>query len=162
MMSKLMVAGSTEISSGPEVGSRFVCFRWLNVVAIGLMPLMNTGCGESRVPVFPVVGQVTYEGEPTVGAQVVFHPVGHKLPEDEAAIASVKEDGSFDASIYGNGGIPAGEYAVTIQWRKLVETEGGFGTGPDVLPEQYSKADTTPIKVTVKEETNVLDPIVIE
>ena len=161
-MSKFEVVRSTEVSGGPKAGSLFVCSRWLNVFAIGLMPLLNTGCGESQVPVFPVAGQVTYEGEPAVGAQVVFHPVGHKLPEDEAAIGSVKEDGSFDASIYGNGGIPAGQYAVTIQWRKLVETDGGFGTGPDVLPEQYSKADTTPIKVTVKEEKNVLDPIVIE
>lgn len=161
-MSKLMVLGSTEIPRGPEMGSRFICFRWLTMVAVGLMPLLSTGCGESQVTVFPVAGQVTYEGEPAVGAQVVFHPVGHKLPEDETAIGSVKEDGSFDASIYGNGGIPAGEYTVTIQWRKLVETDGGFGTGPDVLPEQYGKAYTTPIKVTVKEEKNVLDPIVIE
>lgn len=161
-MSKFMVIGSTGNPRGPHVRSLLTRFRWLNMVAIGLMPLLNTGCGESQVPVFPVAGQVTYEGEPAVGAQVVFHPVGHKLPEDEAAIGSVKEDGSFDASIYGNGGIPAGEYAVTIQWRKLVETDGGFGTGPDVLPEQYSKADTTPVKVTVREEKNVLDPIVIE
>lgn len=161
-MTKFMVVGSTEIPREPKAGSQFGCFRWRSLAAIGLMPLLQMGCGESGVPVFPVAGQVTYEGEPAVGAQVVFHPVGHKLPEDEAAIGSVKEDGSFDASISGNGGIPAGEYAVTIQWRKLVETDGGFGTGPDVLPEQYSKADTTPIKVSVKEENNVLDPIVIE
>jgi hypothetical protein len=161
-MSKFMIVGTIGNSRQPEIQSSLICCRWLNVVVIGLVPLLMTGCGESRVPVFPVAGQVTYEGEPAVGAQVVFHPVGHQLPEDEAAIGSVKEDGSFDASIYGNGGIPAGEYAVTVQWRKMVETDGGFGTGPDVLPEQYGKADTTPIKVTVREEKNVLDPIVIE
>jgi hypothetical protein len=161
-MQKFWVAVSTETQRGAAISSPFESHRWLKVLAIGLMPLLTMGCGESQVPVFPVAGQVTYEGEPAVGAQVVFHPVGHKLPDDEAAVGSVKEDGSFDASISGNGGIPAGEYAVTIQWRKLVETEGGFGTGPDVLPEQYGKADTTPIKVTVKAEKNVLDPIAIE
>ena len=52
--------------------------------------LLMPGCGEKRVPVFKVEGQVTFNGEPPVGAQVVFHPDGHKLPDGDVAIGTVK------------------------------------------------------------------------
>ncbi len=145
--------------SSDSFASRHCCCCLL----MGLMlPVLSLGCGESRVPVFPVTGKVTFDGEPPVGAQIVFHPSGHTLPEDEAATGTVKDGGNFDVNIYGTGGVPAGDYVATVQWRKLVQSDGGYGTGPNVIPEKYGSAKTSPLKVTVKPEPTELPPIVIE
>ena len=134
----------------------------VNAILSSWALLMLAGCGENRVSVYTVAGKVSFEGKPPAGAQVVFHPVGHTLPEGEIALGAVKEDGSFDVNIYGKGGVPAGSYIATFQWNKLVETEGGSGRGPNVLPKKYADAASSPLKVTIKAEENVLDPIVIE
>ena len=123
-------------------------------LAIGL-----TGCGksESRVKVYPVSGTVTFNGEPAEGAQVILHPQGHALPENLAPLGTVKADGSFQIGVYeNNDGAPAGDYVATVEWLKVVQTEGGAGRGPNVLPAEYAKADTSPVKLTVKQETNDL------
>lgn len=135
--------------------------RLVPCLFIASLMVLLPGCGEKRVPVFQVEGQVTFDGQPPVGAQVVFHPDGHTLPDGDVAIGTVRDGGKFDVNIYGTGGIPAGNYIATFQWRKLVETDGGVGAGPNVIPEKYSKPETSPVKVTVTEGTNVLDPIVI-
>lgn len=141
---------------------RVAKYRLLPCLLMSSMLALTAGCGEKRVPVYKVEGTITYAGEAPVGAQVVFHPDGHKLPEGDVAIGSVKDGGKFDVNIYGTGGIPAGNYTATIEWRKLVESDGGYGAGPNVIPAKYSSPSTSPIKVAVKEDVNVLDPIVID
>lgn len=130
---------------------------------VWLFPMLiaAAGCGESRVPVFPVTGRVTVDGQPPVGAQIVLHPLDKSTPRDVTPSGSVKEDGSFAISAYEHGdGAPAGEYVATIQWFKIVPELGG--PGPNVIPKQYTSHETSPIKVTVKDGPTTLDAITIK
>jgi hypothetical protein len=125
--------------------------------------LSLAGCGgETRVPVLAVSGHVTVNGEPAEGAQVFLHPQGHELPENVGAIGTVKSDGQFAIGSYeSSDGVPPGNYVATVQWLKVVETEGGAGRGPNVLPTEYASPETSPVKLTVKDGPAEL-PIDIE
>ncbi len=138
----------------------------LSVSLAGLLALACASCSEPPEPkinVSPVAGKVSFNGEAPVGAQVLLHPQGHALPDGLAALATVKADGTFRPSIYGDGsGVPPGDYVVTLQWFKLVGGDGGAGPGPNVLPKAYGKPETSPIKVTVKDgDRNEIEAIEI-
>jgi hypothetical protein len=118
------------------------------------------GCGEKRVAVYPVAGKLTYKGESLAGAQVVLHPVDKLLPSDVSATGTVKEDGTFHIGVYEEAdGAPPGEYVATVQWFRVVPSEGGGGRGPNVLPIKYASPKTSPIRVTVKPGQNQVSPI---
>jgi hypothetical protein len=127
--------------------------------------LMTGGCAKedaARAPVFPVHGQVSFKGQPTPGAFVVFHPVEDAGDEPIRPTGQVEPDGSFSLTTYDKGdGAPPGEYSVTVEWRKLVTKGEEAEAGPNVLPDLYSKPETTPLKVTVAEEPNDLPPLQI-
>ncbi len=108
-----------------------------------------------RRPTQPVRGTVTFDGKPVPGAYVVLQEAS-KQPRPARADAFTDADGSFRLSTYtANDGAPAGEYAVTVVWRKPFHDETGK-PGPNHLPAQYADAKTTPLKVTVKFGTNEL------
>ena len=77
------------------------------------------GAGVARKPVFPVSGEVYFEGQPIRHAMVVLHPI------DEAARAevwplgfpkaTVAPDGSFRIGTYEEqDGAPEGEYSILV------------------------------------------------
>ncbi|MGE3314649.1 MAG: hypothetical protein AB7O26_05985 [Planctomycetaceae bacterium] len=102
------------------------------------------------VPVFPVNGSVTLNGENAYGAFIVFHPHGEPLPRNAKPWAQVKHDGSFELTTFSaQDGAPEGEYTVTIQWKKLVEVGSDRSAGDNVMPKRLSKPDTSELKVTV-------------
>jgi hypothetical protein len=120
----------------------FVCF----------LPL---ACGNSEPKVYPVRGEVFFNGQPASGAVVHFHP----LDEEQCApaFATVAEDGSFELSTYTtNDGAEAGEYVVTINWRSQEKVEGETIIGPDRLGERYSKPANSQLKATVTPGENVV------
>jgi hypothetical protein len=126
------------------------------------LALLTTGCGESRQPVYPVAGKVSYQGLPPVGAQVVLHRQGGSPAGAPPLVASgvVKDDGTFQIGSYdANDGAPPGEYVATIAWHRLITDAGGSGRGPNVLPPQYSDPLNSPIKVSVKDGPIQLNPI---
>jgi len=138
-------------------------FYRITPLAFGFVLSALTGCGpaDKIVPVFPVRGSITFQGKPPVGAQVLLSPVS-KQEVLAAPLGRVKEDGSFQISTFGEGdGAPPGEYVATVQWFRPVSDGGGSGPGPNVIPKQYARPSTSPIKVTVKSEPNVLPAIVI-
>ncbi|WP_165247105.1 hypothetical protein [Paludisphaera soli] len=127
------------------------------------------GCSDDAasgpgVPVFPVKGKVTFEGEPAAGAFVVFNP---KTPPKAGAEAytpraTVQADGSFSLTSATEGdGAPAGDYAVTVQWTKPVKQGNDLVAGPNVIPKAYTTPATTPLQVTVKDSDNALEPFAI-
>ena len=122
-------------------------------------PWMLAGCGEApeaKVPVIPVQGTLTVEGEKVEGARITLHPQGHPIPEGRVAAGQTKADGTFEVSIYDEPkGIPAGEYVGTVVWYKPVDGS----TGPNVIPKSYTSPDTSPIKVSVKDSAVTLPPI---
>ncbi len=134
-------------------------------IAVGLLiPITLASCSssEATVSVFPVSGKVTFNGAPAEGAQVLLHAKGHALPPNIAPMGTVKADGTFQIGAFSsNDGAPAGDYIATVVWRKIVQTEGGAGRGPNVLPAEYAKPDSSPLKITVKDQGNDL-PIEIK
>ena len=139
--------------------------RWhLSVIAtFALIPVLAlvSGCGEKRVRVVPVTGKVSFQGQSPAGAQVVLHPVSATtVPANFAATATVNGDGTFQIAGYENGDeAPPGDYVATVQWFKIVESEGG--RGPNVLPPKYASKDSSPIKITVGSGPTAVPPIEI-
>jgi hypothetical protein len=81
-------------------------------------------------------------------------PAPSPAPPPVRGDAFTQADGSFTLSTYtANDGIPAGEYLVTIVWRKPFMEESGK-PGPNFLPEAYSKTQTTPLRAIVKPGVN--------
>jgi hypothetical protein len=108
----------------------------------------------NRKPVHPVRGKVYFEGTPTPKALVTFFLVtGEQKRLVRAADGIVEPDGSFTLSTYtANDGAPAGEYAVTIFWGEGGDEEGP--SGPNRLPERYSKPDTSGLRFRVQPGEN--------
>jgi len=140
------------------------------MVAVVAAGLGLSGCGSGdQLPVYPVKGEVRLDGEPTDGAFLVFHPVAGAATEGDKKTgdpikpkAVVKSDGSFQLTTYDTGdGAPKGDYAVTVEWNKLVKKGNDVSAGPNVIPTEYAQPQTTPIKVTLGGATD-LEPITIK
>jgi hypothetical protein len=121
--------------------------------------LPGAGCagrGKGK-PAFPVRGQVFYQGQPTPHAFLVFHPVGEEGPDAVRPVGYAAPDGTFTLTSYKeNDGAPAGEYAVTVEWRGLPAREGE--PGPNLLPDRYNRATTSGLRVRIVEGDNPLPP----
>lgn len=137
-------------------------WRWA-VACLCSASLVGCGASETRIPLHPVTGKVSFNGETPEGAQVVLHPKGHTLPPDVVAQGIVQKDGTFKVGVYEkDDGAPPGEYVATVQWFKIVASEGGGGRGPNVIPKKYSDPETSPVQVSVKAGANDLPPIEIK
>jgi hypothetical protein len=91
---------------------------------------------------YPVRGQVFYEGKPAVGALVVFLPQDPTSPQTHVASAMVAPDGSYALGTNKamDGAMP-GPYVVTIWMRRNA-------TGR--LPARYGSRRTTPLTAIVE------------
>ncbi len=107
-----------------------------------------------RQPTHPVRGRVYFDGSPAAGAYVVFHRTEAANGRVLRADGLVDADGSFVLSTYTpNDGAPAGDYKVTVVWRQpFLNTSGR--PGPNRLPNQYARAETTPLTIAVKAGQN--------
>lgn len=136
-----------------------MCCLGLLLLAI---PTLLPGCSGNadRVPVVPVNGKVTFNGEVPVGAFIVFHPASGPAKEKNLLPSGkVAETGAFQLTTYdGQDGAPAGDYVVTIQWNKLVKKGSDVSAGPNVIPGPYSKPESSPWKATVAAPSTELSP----
>ena len=119
--------------------------------------LLLVGCGKAGPVMIPTVGVVTLDGEPMEGAAVMFMPVAGGRP------ASGVTDGAGRYQLRtreANDGAIAGEYDVSITLVKttsILATSDGLagGTAPGgikqrwIIPNRYSKPDTSRLKATV-------------
>ena len=130
-------------------------------LAVGMATM--TGCGAKnadRLPVFPVEGLVTLNGQPLPNAFVVLHPKGTSDSRALAARGQTDQHGQFKVTTYDAGdGAPAGEYAVTVEYHQLIGSGGSLEPGPNVLPPKYASPDATDLSVRVAEGPNTLPPI---
>jgi hypothetical protein len=116
-----------------------------------------------RVPVVPVEGELSFDGQPIPGALIVFHPTDAALVDKvPPPRATVREDGTFKLTTYtADDGAPVGEYKVTVEWRKLVDKDGDVKAGPNVLPERYTRPNTSDLAAKVIEGSNRLPQFVV-
>lgn len=110
-----------------------------------------------KKPIFPVQGSVFCENEPAVGAQVTFHSLDTEQSWTQPPAAVVAEDGSFALSTLGiRRGAPAGEYAVTIEWRPREIQGEEFRPGNNLLAAEYSDSQRSPLRVVIEPFENQL------
>jgi hypothetical protein len=127
-----------------------------SLVALGACVPVACGLADGDTPVYPVRGTVFYDGKPTPGALVIFHPVDSTDPEATRPHGRADQDGHFTLSTYrSNDGAPAGQYVVTVDWRKVIPGRGGV---PSLLPPRYRTPEDSPLRATVGTGATELEP----
>jgi hypothetical protein len=128
----------------------------VNVLAVALACLVAGACNRSSIKLYPVKGKVTYKGQPTEGASIVFQPVDGATPEKPMAYGDVKADGTFSLRTEPHGeGAVAGDYNVMILW--YGSTTGEAQDAKSKLPAKYGDSANPILKATVKEGPNELE-----
>ncbi len=124
---------------------------------------LESGCrpaNSDRVPVYPVEGQITLNGQPLADAYVVLHP--RHSADSRVLPAQGKTDltGRFQLSTYElSDGASAGEYTVTVQKHLLQHNGDSFTPGPNCLSPAIATPDRSNVRVCVVEGPTQLAPI---
>lgn len=115
---------------------------------------------EGRKDVFPAGGKLLVNDQPAPGTMLVFHLVGGAY-DAERPTATVALDGSFELTTYvGKDGAPPGDYVVTAQWFAS-NNKDSPGPWPNVLPQKYSRPESSDLRVRIAAGPNDLQPIII-
>jgi len=126
------------------------------------LSLFLTGCGSETGPqCHPVAGQVLFQGQPLAEAMVVFHPLLPTTEKIPQPIATTDAAGRFVlTTLKSSDGVPAGEYAITIELRepRLIGEEI-VRDGPNLLPVQYASPKDTPLRYKVTPGKNEVPEI---
>lgn len=125
--------------------------------AAALLAVAAASCSKTadRPPTYPVSGRVLFEGNPAAGAVVILHRPGTPTADRPRARADAK--GEFALTTFAqNDGAPAGDYAVTVEWKRTEDHPEG---GVDLLPASYGDPKTTKLKATVVAGRN--EPLVL-
>jgi serine/threonine-protein phosphatase CPPED1 len=114
---------------------------------------------KNRKPLFAVRGKVSLDGAPIADALVALYSVNPKGAKKLTRVcdALTEPDGTFVMSTYeASDGAPAGTYVVTVKHSAPPDDEKAR---PNVnpLPERYTTASTSPLRVEVVEGPNELN-----
>lgn len=125
--------------------------------------LAAVGCSRPPEPVkvYPVRGQVVYNGKPAAGVRVVLFPTGATYDGEIPANphGETGPDGRFTLTTYADGdGAPEGGYRVVLQWPPDVTDGDGEEEGEeDRLLGWYSVVNTQ-LTADIKPGENELPP----
>jgi hypothetical protein len=142
---------------------RFLPAAALVFVLLGLA--LVAGCARSdRKPVYPVHGQVLFDGQPIPHALVTLHSLDASAKDAPKPHGSVDKEGRFILTTYDSGdGAPAGDYAVTVEWWLTNATartgEGNSLPPTNRLPARYSRAETSKLQVKIQAGENQIPVI---
>jgi hypothetical protein len=145
------------------------------LLSIGLACLLSSGC-DSGPKLAPVRGRVSYNGKPVTTGRIMFYPE-HGRP----SVASVAEDGTYSLTnnVPGDGAL-IGKHQVTIESTKVYPgamtdpksaeeemalSKKGYPPGKWLVagkvdwlvPEKYSRRETSPLTATVENKSNEID-----
>ncbi len=131
------------------------------ILPLCIAGLIVGGCADSsRMKVYPVAGKVLYQGQPAVGAEIAIFGLDEELKTPEAPFpkAVVSADGSFSLSSYALGdGAPAGNYAITIVWKKSTAADPEIReSARDTLRGRYASPETSGLAAEVQPRNNEL------
>jgi len=136
------------------------CGGWTPLLA-GTVVLLGSCAKSSHKPVYPVHGQVFYNGKPANGALILFHEINVPVSQEARPHGQVDQNGDFVLSTYASkDGAPAGDYVVTIDWRQTVP--GRSAGGSSLLPPEYGMPQRSPLRSTIRAESNNLPPFHID
>src|SRR4051794_34617537 len=131
--------------------------KWA-IIGLALAIVAASACSGGK-KLYPVHGQVFYDGQPATGAIVVLHPIDDESPAAIRPSGHVDDAGNLKLTSYiaatrvAHDGAPAGEYIVTIAWlpadvkeylSKRPNTEL-----PDKLQGRYSQPQRSTLRATV-------------
>jgi hypothetical protein len=86
------------------------------IVAVGLIAIVFTGCGDSQHPLANVSGMVTIDGRPFAQGKVMFAPVAAGASSDagKPAFGKLQPDGTFVLQTGDDDGAVVGEHWATV------------------------------------------------
>jgi len=116
------------------------------MVAMVAACLLAAGCGR-RIALVPSEGRVTLDGKPIEFGAVMVQPKA-----GPAAQAKINSDGTFRLGTFkpDDGAIP-GPATVRVICRKDITQPGGEQAyGPSLIPERYTRFDTSGLSVEIK------------
>jgi hypothetical protein len=105
------------------------------------------------LPLFPVEGRVTVEGNPLRKGEILFLPDRSRGTEHmNHPQAVVRPDGTFRMATWGKPGAPLGTYKVVVVATENPVPENPTGWIPEWLHDvRYTRADTTDLSLEVVE-----------
>ena len=127
--------------------------------ALGLLAAAACGGGPDRVEVYPVSGQVLYDGKPAAGVQVFLQPTSAPTIPDIPCNphGTTGPDGRFTLSTFGEGdGAAEGGYQVILLWPPETK-EDEEPTDTDRLLGWYT-AVHSPLTAEIRPGSNELEP----
>lgn len=118
-----------------------------------IFAIVVAGCGRG-VTLTPVEGRVTLDGKPLEFGAVMVQPKA-----GPAAQAKIKTDGTFILGTYESAdGVIVGPATVRVICRKEISQPGGERAyGPSLIPEKYSRFETSGLTVEIKPGMSPLD-----
>jgi len=144
------------------------------LVAMALFSLAVAGCG-SGLDLAPVTGRVTMNGQPVTQGEITFLPengppaIGSIAPDGTYRLATLQEDGALvgrhkvtimSTKVSGGSMAPA-TFEQELEWaKKGVQSSGKVLIPGDVtwlVPEKYSRQQTTDLTAQVKPEENTIN-----
>lgn len=147
--------------------------QYVTGVLCSLLVACCMGCGSSNdrgyivheEDLYPVSGQVLFEGKPASNASVVLHrteqsplvesDTGEMVPALNPR-GTCDKTGKFQLYTYAAGdGAPAGDFFVTVSWQDP-ENRGRDENYPELLPKRYLLPATSGLKAHVISGENVL------
>ena len=128
----------------------------LQMAILGVLCSLSIGCSKRSVKVYPVRGEVYFNGQPAEGATVHFHPVDKKACPP--AFATVNEDGAYSLTTFKtDDGAAAGEYIVTVNWLEEREEDGETIVGKDRLGGVYGRPEISKLTASVSPGDNEIE-----
>ncbi len=141
---------------------------------VALFCALLTGCGDDLPPTAPVQGIVTWNGKPVEHGTITFYPKNGR-----PATGQIQPDGSYTITTFrSKDGAILGNHSVTIEATATPTIEDvpksmdeemrragrGIGRGRMattttkwLVPREYSRWETTPLRAEVKPEQNKID-----
>ncbi len=124
--------------------------RMALLALVAAAALVCGGCGERRPQTAPVIGTVTYRGQPVEGATVVFAGAAGR-----PSMGITDATGEFTLTTFKprDGALP-GEHAVTVTkaadaGNDVIDVRGPASVVRPVLPMHYGAPARTPLRATV-------------
>jgi hypothetical protein len=128
------------------------CLVRIGCIVIAAAAFAAAGCsGDASVS-----GNVTLDGQPLRTGTVTFHPAGH----GPVAYGQVGSDGGYRLTVGSAGGVPPGEYRVTVVANEDPAPPPKPSVAPTpgkrITPARYADPKTTELTFTVKPGGNTI------